>query len=160
MKRSEQREHIFKLLFGVEFNPSEELSEQIALYLEHAGIQDEKDVSYITEKTSAIAAHLEEIDELLNASAVSEKKTPAKPAPGRKVEGAAPKTISWKTSRMNKADLSILRLATYEMKMDEDVPVSVAINEAVELAKRFGGEESPSFINGILGKLAKQQECE
>ena len=156
MKRAEQREHIFKLLFGVEFNPSEELSEQISLYLEHAGVLEEKDVDYITGKTMAIAAHLEEIDELLNASTVSEKKAPAKPAPGRKVEGAVQKTISWKTSRMNKADLAILRLATYEMKMDEDVPVSVAINEAVELAKRFGGEESPSFINGILGKLAKQ----
>ena len=54
---------------------------------------------------------------------------------------------------MNKADLSILRLAVYEMKMDEDVPVSVAINEAVELAKRFGGEDSSSFINGVLAKL-------
>ncbi|MDO4473465.1 MAG: transcription antitermination protein NusB [Eubacteriales bacterium] len=156
MKRSEQREHIFKLLFCVEFNPFEELSEQISLYLEHAGIEAEKDVIYITDKTMEIVSHLEEIDGLLNASTISEKKTPVKPAPGRKVEGAGQKTISWKTSRMNKADLTILRLATYEMKMDEDVPVSVAINEAVELAKRFGGEESPSFVNGILGKLAKQ----
>lgn len=156
MKRSEQREHIFKLLFGVEFNPAEELSEQISLYLENAGITEEKDVDYITEKTTAIVTRLEEIDSLLNASAVSEKKTPAKPAPGRKSEANAQKTISWKTSRMNKADLTILRLATYEMKMDDDVPVSVAINEAVELAKRFGGDESPSFINGILGKLARQ----
>ena len=62
----------------------------------------------------------------------------------------------WKTSRMNKVDLTILRLAVYEMKWDEDIPDGVAINEAVELAKRFGGENSGSFVNGILGKLAKQ----
>ena len=55
---------------------------------------------------------------------------------------------------MNKVDLSILRLAVYEMKWDEDVPVKVAINEAVELAKRFSGEEGPAFINGVLGKIA------
>ena len=61
----------------------------------------------------------------------------------------------WKTGRMNKVDLSILRLAIYEMKWDDDVPVSVAINEAVELAKRFGGEESPAFVNGILAKFAE-----
>ena len=51
-------------------------------------------------------------------------------------------------------DLTILRLAVYEMKWDDDVPVSVAINEAVELAKRFGGDESPSFINGVLARIA------
>ena len=62
----------------------------------------------------------------------------------------------WKTTRMNKVDLSVLRLAVYEMKWDEDIPEGVAINEAVELAKRFGGENSGSFVNGILGKLAKQ----
>lgn len=60
----------------------------------------------------------------------------------------------WKTGRMNKVDLSILRLAVYEMKWDEDVPVKVAINEAVELGKKFSGDDGPAFINGVLGKLA------
>ena len=55
---------------------------------------------------------------------------------------------------MNRVDLTALRLAVYEMKMDEDVPVGVAINEAVELAKLFGGEDSGSFVNGVLGKIA------
>ena len=63
------------------------------------------------------------------------------------------KTTGWKTTRMSKVDLTILRLATYEMKWDEDVPEGVAINEAVELAKRFSGEEGPSFVNGVLAKL-------
>ena len=61
----------------------------------------------------------------------------------------------WKTSRMSKVDLAILRLGVYELKYDEDIPVKVAINEAVELAKMFGGEESSQFINGVLGKLAE-----
>ena len=65
----------------------------------------------------------------------------------------------WKTSRMGKVDLAILRLAVYEMFFDEDVPVSVAINEAVELGKRFGTDDSSSFINGILGKLAKKADA-
>ena len=60
----------------------------------------------------------------------------------------------WKTSRMGKVDLTILRLASYEVLFDEDVPGKVAINEAVELAKKFGGDESPAFINGVLGKVA------
>ncbi len=130
MKRTELREHIFKLVFGVEFNPPEELQEQIQLYLDQEEIAGEADREYITEKTKAVAAHAEEIDSLINKQ-----------------------SARWKTKRMNKADLSILRLAVYEMKMDEDVPVSVAINEAVELAKRFGGEDSSSFINGVLAKL-------
>ena len=58
---------------------------------------------------------------------------------------------------MSKVDLSILRLAVYEMKFDEDVPVKVAINEAVEIAKSFGGDASASFVNGILGKIAKDE---
>lgn len=131
MKRTEQREHIFKLIFGVEFNPPEELKEQIQLYFEQAEITEEKDQQYIAEKTEAVVAHVAEIDRLI----------------GKHSTG-------WKITRMNKADLSILRLAVYEMKMDDDVPVSVAINEAVELAKRFGGEDSSSFINGVLAKIA------
>lgn len=131
MKRTEQREHIFKLIFGVEFNPPEELAEQIRLYFEQTEIEDEKDQRYIAEKTEAVAAHIEEIDSLISRH-----------------------STGWKITRMNKADLSVLRLAVYEMKLDEDVPVSVAINEAVELAKRFGGEDSPSFINAVLAKMA------
>ena len=55
---------------------------------------------------------------------------------------------------MNKADLSILRLAVFEMKWDEDVPVGVAIDQAVELAKKYSSDDGPSFINGVLAKLA------
>ena len=60
---------------------------------------------------------------------------------------------------MSKIDLSIMRLAYYEMRYDESVPLQVAINEAVEIAKLYGGDNSPSFINGVLGKLAKNGKC-
>ena len=59
----------------------------------------------------------------------------------------------WKTRRMGKVELTILRLAVYEMQYDEEIPEKVAINEAVELAKKFGRDESPAFINGVLAKL-------
>lgn len=68
---------------------------------------------------------------------------------------------NWSLVRMPIIDRSILRLAAYEMMFVDDVPVSVAINEAVELAKDFGGEdESPRFVNGVLGRIAKRLESE
>lgn len=134
MKRTELREHIFKMVFGIEFNAPEEMPEQIALYFEQLEDTKEKDMGYIKTKSEAIAKRVEEIDALLNERATG-----------------------WKTTRMNKVDLTILRLAVYEMKWDDDVPVSVAIDEAVELAKKFGGEESSSFINGVLAKIADNQ---
>ena len=131
MKRRELREHIFELLFRIEFNSTEEMPEQQRLFLEELGEAEPKDQEYIKEKYAKIVEKLPQIDELLNEA-----------------------SDGWKVSRMGKADLTILRLAVYEMKMDEDVPVGVAINEAVELAKLFGGEDSGSFVNGILGKIA------
>ena len=134
MKRRELREHIFELLFRIEFNNQEEMPEQIRLFFEDMGELEEKDQSYIEAKYASIVERLPEIDRLI----------------GDTAEG-------WKVSRMGKVDLTILRLAVFEMKYDEDVPVGVAINEAVELSKKFGGDESPAFINGILGKLGKTE---
>lgn len=112
MGRREQRENIFQLLFMTEFNDGESMNEQQRLYLE--GIEDlkEKDRIYIQEKFQKINEKIPQLDERLNET-----------------------SKGWKTSRMNKVDLTILRLAFYEILWDEDVPQSVAINEAVELAK-------------------------
>ena len=134
MKRRELREHVFQLLFRVEFNSSEEMDEQVNMYFD--GVREEetlseKDETYITEKYKKIVEKIPEIDDMMNASAKG-----------------------WKTSRMGRVDLTILRLAVYEMKFDEDIPEKVAINEAVELSKKFGGDESPAFINGVLAKIA------
>lgn len=132
MKRRELREHIFELLFRIEFNSAQEMPEQLRLFFEGLGEVDEKDQEYIEKKYAHIVEKLPEIDKLLEDTA----------------EG-------WKVGRMGKADLTILRLAVYEMKYDEEVPVGVAVNEAVELSKKFGGDESPAFVNGILGKIGK-----
>ena len=134
MGRRELREHIFKLLFMSDFNEGEEMNDQLAMYFDGLEVLKEKDQEYMQEKYQKIKEHLDEIDALLNE-----------------------KSKGWKTSRMSKVDLSILRLAVYEMKFDEDVPVKVAINEAVEIAISFGGDASASFVNGILGKIAKDE---
>lgn len=67
----------------------------------------------------------------------------------------AENTVDWSIDRISRVDLAILRVAVYEMLYREDVPTGASINEAVELAKRFGGERSYSFVNGILGTIAK-----
>lgn len=134
MGRSELREHIFRILFRIEFQPKEEMEEQLALYLEELESAKDTEKEYIRTKYAAIAEEVEMIDEKINAS-----------------------VTGWKTSRMGKVDLTILRLAVYEIEWDEEVPQGVAINEAVELAKRYGGEESPSFINGVLGKIVNSR---
>lgn len=135
MGRSEIREHIFRILFGREFHSQEELEEQAELYMDLLKTEkevEEKDEKYIEEKCSKVEALIPEIDKLLNEH-----------------------TTGWKTQRMNKVDLTILRLAVYEMKWDEEIPVKVAINEAVELAKKYSSDEGPSFINGVLAKVAE-----
>ena len=134
MIRSELREHIFKMLFQIEFNVAADMPDRLKNYFELLEDAADKDKAYIEKKYGAVVSHLEEIDQLLNEN-----------------------TKGWKTTRMSKVDLTILRLAVYELKWDEEIPAGVAINEAVELAKRFGGESSSSFVNGILGKLAQQE---
>ena len=135
MGRREQRESIFHLLFMTEFNPSEEIPEQKQMYLDNIEELQEKDQSYIQNKFENIREKITEMDDILNQC-----------------------SKGWKTSRMGKVDLSILRLAVCEILFDEEVPDKVAINEAVELAKKFGGDESPSFINGVLGKVAAMKQ--
>ena len=130
MTRREIREQVFKMLFRVEFYNQEEMSEQIALCEDDACSWKEKDKTYIFEKVEKISEKIEEIDAKINE--VSE---------------------GWKTGRMGKVDLTLIRLAVYEMLYEEDVPAKVAINEAVELAKQYGTDNSPSFVNGVLANL-------
>lgn len=135
MSRREIREHIFKLLFLREFYQKEEVSEQAELYMDEVeeAAPSEKEAEYIFDKFRKIEEKLPQLDERL-----------------------AEKSQGWKLGRMNKVDLAILRLAAYEVLEDDDIPVGVAINEAVELAKKYGGDDSPSFVNGVLGKVAKE----
>ena len=118
------------MLFRVEFHDAEEMKEQAVLFDEEESCS-EKDKEYITKKFENIVEKITEIDAAVNEVAKG-----------------------WKTTRMGKVDLTIIRLAVYEMKYEEDIPVKVAINEAVELAKQYGTDDSPAFVNGILAKLA------
>ncbi len=131
MSRRELREQIFKLLFRIEFNTLEEMPEQERLFFEDDCVADAEDTEYISSKYQNIVEKLEAIDNMLNE-----------------------KAENWDTARMGKVDLTILRLAVYEMTYDDEVPTGVAINEAVELAKKFGQDASSSFVNGILAKFA------
>lgn len=136
MTRRELRENTFIMLFHKEFYDIEEMKEQCQLYLEKKAPMSEKDEKYVCDRVFDIISKLEELD--------------------ADIEEASE---SWTISRMSKIDLSIMRLAYYEMRFDETVPLQVAINEAVEIAKLYGGDNSPSFINGVLGKLAKNGKC-
>ena len=140
MSRRELREQIFKYIFRIEFNDRDEMPEQEQFFFETLKMEaqekeareiKDEDAAYISDKSNKILEKLDEIDGMIN-----------KQAKG------------WTTQRMGKVDLTILRLAVYEIVFDEDVPTGVAINEAVELAKRFGQEESSGFVNGVLAKFA------
>ena len=131
MGRHELREQVFKLIFRVEFNPLEEMDEQTRLFLENEeSIVEEKDAESIKERYEKVQEKIAEIDVLLD----------------EKAEG-------WSTKRMGKIELAILRLAVYEILFDEDIPTGVAINEAVEIAKKYGQDNSGSFVNAILAKF-------
>ena len=133
MNRRSLREQVFKLLFRVEFNEREEMEEQCHLFLEHEEVvMTEEEETHIVEKYKAIHEKLEEIDAMIN----------------EKAKG-------WNTDRMGTVDLTVIRLAVYEMKYDETIPDGVAINEAVELAKLYGQDESAGFVNGVLAKFVE-----
>ena len=131
MTRRRLREQIFKLLFRIEFNDASEMDEQCRLFFEVNDDEfDEKDEEYIQSKYDAVLEKLSEIDEAINS-----------------------RTKGWTTERMSKVDLTIIRLGVYEMLYDDEIPEGVAVNEAVELAKRFGQDESYSFVNGVLSNF-------
>ena len=131
MKRRELREHIFSILFRVEFMHENDMEEQMELFFEDLADARPEDVDYIKNKYMAVREKMPMIDIMIDE-----------------------KSKGWKTSRMGKVELTILRLAVYEMIFDEDVPSTVAINEAVEIAKKFGGDDPPAFVNGFLAKVA------
>ena len=133
MGRHEQREQLFKLLFRVEFNSVEDMREQVQLFFQDEEIAyTEKAMDAITGKFEKIQEKLPEIDKLID----------------EKVEG-------WNTSRMGKVELTVLRIAVFEMMFDDDVPATVAINEAIEIAKVYGQETSGGFVNAVLAKFVK-----
>ena len=132
MSRRSARKNAFFLLFQMDFSEAAEFEQVKEIFFaEKEEPVEEADKAFILSEVEGVHEHMAEIDGLIEQSAKG-----------------------WDLSRMNKVDLAILRLAVYEMKYGE-TPIGVAINEAVELAKKFSSDEAPAFINGVLGKAAQ-----
>ena len=145
MGRREQREQIFRLLFRVEFNTPEEMPWQRDFFLEQIKLPPqeeglgarEKDIAYIADKYERIRERIPEIDRMID----------------EKAQG-------WSVGRMGKVELTLLRLGAYEILYDGDVPDGVALNEAVELAKKYGQDNSGAFVNAVLAKFLRPDQEE
>ena len=132
MNRSAIRENAFKLIYSLEIQKAENTEEQIDLFFESNDINDEEAKKYIKNVILGIEKNKEQI--LANIEKNLKE--------------------DWKLSRISKMDLSILELAIYEIEFSE-IPYKVAINEAVELAKKYGEDKSKNFVNGILASVVK-----
>lgn len=133
MNRSKIREQAFKLIYSLEIQRDGNLEEQVELYLESNNLTDKNAIDYIKDVIFGIEKNekeiLDEIEKYLKSD--------------------------WKIDRISKIDLSILKLAIYEIKYKE-LPFKVAINEAVELAKKYGEDSSKKFVNGVLANVIKE----
>jgi N utilization substance protein B len=130
MGRRAAREIAMKLVYQLDIQ-KDSREEQIRQTLEQENLT-ENDTNYITDVVEGVFKNVEQIDRTIETY-----------------------SKGWKLSRISKVDLSILRLSIYEISFREDIPFNVSVNEAVELAKSYSGEESSSFMNGILGKVSK-----
>ena len=133
MKRSAIRELTFRLIYSLEIQKVEDLEEQIELYIQCNEIEEDDAKEYIKDAILGIKENNIEIQGLI------EKNLKA----------------DWKIDRISKIDLSLLKLAIYEIKYKQ-IPYKVAINESLELAKKYGEETSKNFINGILASVVKE----
>ena len=133
MNRTTIRENTFKLIYSLEIQKTENKEEQIDMFLETNNISDEEAIKYIKQYIPEIEKNKTEILEIIERNLKS----------------------NWKIERISKIDLSILKLAIYEIKYTE-IPYKVVINEAVELAKKYGEDTSKLFVNGVLASVVKE----
>ena len=133
MNRTDMRDNAFKLIYSLEIQKAENIQEQTDLYFESNNIKDEEAKKYITDAILGIQKNQQEILNDIEKNLKEE----------------------WKLNRISKMDLSILKLAIYEIKFS-DIPYKVSINEAVELAKKYGEDKSKNFVNGILASIVKE----
>lgn len=133
MNRTAIREQAFKLIYSLEIQKKENKQEQFELFLESNEIEDKDAKEYIQDAVLGIEQHKEEIINLIEKNLKSE----------------------WKIERISKIDLSILKLAIYEIQY-KNIPFKVVINEAVELAKKYGEDSSKNFVNGVLASIVNK----
>ena len=134
MNRRSIREQVFKILFRAEFNSVEEMPRQEDLYFESGDLPvSNSDRKKISSKCRKILGKLPEIDGIISEN-----------------------LKSWRLARVGKVELAILRIAVYEIVFDPSVSAGVAVNEAVELAKKYGQDGAGAFVNGVLGTVVKK----
>jgi len=134
MNRRKSREIAMKLLFEAAIK-KEGYAEVIEDFKEHTDVDlSDVDMEYITRILKGISENQQAVDQHIEKY-----------------------LINWKLYRLSKIDLSILRIATYEILFEEDIPDKVSVNEGIELAKKFSEEKSANFINGVLGSMIKQK---
>ena len=141
MGRKSDRRHAFSIIFALSFSfyddkPSEaDVLNAISYYLDNFAIEGASEIDYIKNAINGVFAKIEKIDNHIEKTAAA-----------------------WDISRIAKADLAILRLAVYEIFYDKSIPSSVAINEAIDLAKEHSSDNSAPFVNGILSKIEKRRK--
>lgn len=136
MSRKKARDNAFKCIYELEFGMNEDLNKILEnCYEENEDKPDEKE--YIERVVKGIKENLEEIDNVILS-----------------------KLKNWSIERIAKIDLAILRLAIYEINYMNDIPLKVSANEAVELAKTYGNNDSKSFVNGVIAKVIESKEEE
>ena len=134
MNRSAMREEAFKMIYSMQIQKVENKEEQIELYIESNNINNKEAQEYIKDVALGIEKYQENIDNQIKQNLKE----------------------NWRIERISKIDLSILRLAIYEI----EIPYKVAINEAVELAKKYGEDTSKNFVNGILASIIKEEKID
>ena len=132
MNRSAKRELAFKLIYSLEIQKSCD-NETIELFIENNCKNDEITREYLNNISNGILKYKDEIENKISSNLKKD----------------------WTIDRISKIELAILKLAIYEIKYEEDIPFKVSINEAVELAKKYGENQSSSFINGVLANIVK-----
>ena len=133
MNRTSMREQAFRLIYSLEIQKQEPIENQIELFIENNNIENEDAKEYISDAVLGIDENKEDIEERIKKNLKAD----------------------WKIERISKVDLAILKLAIYEIKYKE-LPYKVVINEAVELAKKYGEDTSKNFINGVLASIVKE----
>lgn len=134
MQRTKMRELAFKLIYGLEMQKENDNFEQVDIFIETNEITDEKTIAYLKDVQSGLVENSDEINSLIENNLKE----------------------NWNLNRVSKVNLSLLKIAIYEM-LYKDVPYKVAINEVVELAKRYSDDSAPMFINGVLASIVKEK---
>lgn len=134
MQRSAMRELAFKLIYEIEMQNEDE---EFEIFIENNEITDEKVIEYLKDIKSGTKEHSEEINDLITTNLKQ----------------------NWSLKRISKINLSLIKLAIYEM-IYKKLPYKIAINEVVELAKKYADESAPVFINGILASVVKEKNLD